>query len=213
MSIQKQKQPSDELHYAELSSISLSRNFIPGTSESSGISTHAGNYGSNSATLPVKPPAYDYFNEPTVYAQIDHFKTMPNNCGMQSTSSTSMLNCNNSNSVTTTTTMIPSMTGHHQMAHYMSNAVPIVNKTTSPHYDITDATNIERCGNGTLSNSNTMTLSSIQSPTSSQTSYQNHNNQQQSQSQSLTASASKQFSKEIVTIRTPLLYSQQESCV
>lgn len=26
-------------------------------------------------SLPKKPPAYDYFDEPTIYAQIDHYKT------------------------------------------------------------------------------------------------------------------------------------------
>lgn len=162
----------------------------------------AGSYGSNSATLPAKPPAYDYFNEPTVYAQIDHLKSLPNCGAMQSTSP--MMNCSSASA----TTIAPSMVAHHQINNFMSNTVPAVSSATSPHYDASDGASVGR-GNGTLSNSNTMTLS----PTSSQTSYQNHNNQQQSQSQPHLANASKQFSREIVTIRTPLLYSQQESCV
>lgn len=121
-------------------------------------------------TLPKKPPAYDYFNEPTVYAQIDHFKTMPIQSKMTNSSS-------NSN---------------------MPNAVPAYqSQNTSAQYQ--QQPSIE--SGGTLSNSNTLIISSTPSPLS----YQNHNQ--------ITTTSSKPFSREIVTIRTPLLYTQQESCV
>lgn len=52
-----QQAVGDELHYAELS-IAMPR-CLPG----------------DTSSLSKKPPAYDYFDEPTIYAQIDHYKS------------------------------------------------------------------------------------------------------------------------------------------
>lgn len=185
ISLVSQQQP-DELHYAELS-ISLSRNYNTSSSKSVTTTTTA-NYdtlGANSTTLPKKPPAYDYFNEPTVYAQIDHFKTLPS----ATAPSTSMASSTSASKIT-------------------SNAYQMSAPTHQPqHVDNSPNVGQNSCGgsNGTLSNSNTLTFSSIQSPSSSTASYQTHNQ--------YTTTSSKPFSREIVTIRTPLLYTQQESCV
>lgn len=196
-----QHHPSEELHYAELSSISLARGATtdtPSTAQSTNF---------NASTLPKKPPAYDYFVEPTVYAQIDHFKTIARTEPTQSTS-TLLTNCNRPS--TTITTMSPTknpLTAHHPtyQTHLVTSA-----SATSPFYDVGDTASHDR-SNGSLNNSNTMTLLSIQSPTTPSTSYQKQNNQSPTQQPQNTTS--KSFSREIVTIRTPLLYSQQESCV
>lgn len=123
--------------------------------------------------MPKKPPAYDYFNEPTVYAQIDHFKTMPIQSSQMTSSSSN-----------------PTMP--------VASAYQSQNASAQQPYQQQPST---ECG-GTLSNSNTLIISSTPSPLS----YQNHN-------QHNTTTSSKPFSREIVTIRTPLLYTQQESCV
>lgn len=81
-----------------------------------------------------KPPAYDYFDEPTIYAQIDHYKTISSTGGGGGGGGTP------------------------------SSQPPSV-----------------------ISPSSTISTS-LQYP-------------------------SKPFSREIVTIRTPLIYTQQESCV
>lgn len=100
-------QSGDELHYAELA---ISRNNATGSglsSSSKQISATAivstatatvapaaptGNYEikytDTKNTLPNKPPAYDYFKEPTVYAQIDHFKTLQHKTHSPSSSQT-----------------------------------------------------------------------------------------------------------------------------
>lgn len=109
------QQQTDELHYAELS-ITMPRNNVV-TSDTSNLSAK-------------KPPAYDYFDEPTIYAQIDHYKTISSTGGGGGTPSSQ-----------------PSV----------------------------------------ISPSSTISTS-LQYP-------------------------SKPFSREIVTIRTPLIYTQQESCV
>ncbi|KAG4069528.1 hypothetical protein HA402_006894, partial [Bradysia odoriphaga] len=108
---------TDELHYAELS-ITMPRNNVV-TSDTSNLSAK-------------KPPAYDYFDEPTIYAQIDHYKTISSTGG----------------------------------------------------------------GGGGTPSSQPPSVISPSSTISTSLQY-----------------PSKPFSREIVTIRTPLIYTQQESCV
>lgn len=187
-----QANSSNDVHYAELS---LSRNNTTISSAKSAnkqvtkasTSSATGNYDiyiNTKYALTEKPPAYDYFKEPTVYAQIDHFKTM------QHKSNSSL-----------------------QYSSDHTYNTRINNDCSGNESDV----NSNACTNGTLSNSNTLTFSSIQLPSSSNVFY-NSNNQAQTPQQSLTATTtttatSKQYSREIVTIRTPLLFSQQESCV
>lgn len=186
-------QSGDELHYAELA---ISRN----GATSSGISSSSkqitaapptGNYEikytDTKNTLPNKPPAYDYFKEPTVYAQIDHFKTMQHksHAAKQPVSPATMTNSASASNAYQL---------HHQNATQASNPY-YQQQQAQPHSQL-------QYGSGTLSNSNTLTFSN-QSPSS----------QSQQSQLSLATNTSKQYSREIVTIRTPLLCSQQESCV
>lgn len=171
----------------------------------SGTGTNYDIYTDTKGTLPKKPPAYDYFKEPTVYAQIDHFKTM------QHKNSNSHASAQQQSHITTMPNSA-SASNAYQM-HHSTNIVPSASNATNqsnPYYQqqqqqiqsplqYGSGTALNNSNiNGTLSNSNTLTFSSIQSPS------------QPPQSLSTT---SKQYSREIVTIRTPLLCSQQESCV
>lgn len=166
-------------------------------------------------TLPKNPPAYDYFNkESTVYAQIDHFKTLQHKSNSAATMPSTAL----PNSA--------SASNAYQLHHQQPIGQPY--QSTSPYQSQVQANLQLQCGsdtnyntrisnnnsgsNGTLSNSNTLTFSSIQSPSSSNVFYNNATNTAQPQ-QSVATTTSKQYSREIVTIRTPLLCSQQESCV
>lgn len=228
---QHQHQP-DELHYAELSSITISRNYKSNAAHTSsgggGGSTSSSCTGTSSnpnnaamvggpngnfdiftdklgqnKSLPKKPPAYDYFNEPTVYAQIDHFKTMPSNVhhtashssivgaiASSSSNSPAAANCGH-NAGVAGIGIGGGITASSSTLTKKSPSNVTVSAYQMPH-------------SLQLSNSNTLTFSSIQSPTSSNASYQN---------QATSTTSTKPFSREIVTIRTPLLYTQQESCV
>lgn len=160
---QQHPHPGDELHYAELS-ITIPRHpphppLLPPPSVA-GVSYHHPTYtmplaGSGAdastvltSTLPRKPPAYDYFDEPTIYAQIDHYKSPTQ--GTNSATGTA--------SATATSSTTPASSS----------------AATSPF--------------PTVISSPSSTISTSLYP-------------------------AKPFSREIVTIRTPLMYTQQESCV
>lgn len=248
---------ADELHYAELaisrncatgSGISLSNKQISTTTTTMTTMTSSGasatgnyeiKYTDTKNTLPNKPPAYDYFKEPTVYAQIDHFKTLQHKSMaskvMPSSSSSSMTNSasasnayqlHHQNATGTATTI------HQSNQYYQQQAQPHpqLQYGSDSNYNMRNSNNSMASGgsgvalnnsasNGTLSNSNTLTFSnqSIQSPSSTSTVYYSGNQPQQTQQPpqplATVANTSKQYSREIVTIRTPLLCSQQESCV
>ncbi|XP_031621517.1 synaptogenesis protein syg-2 [Contarinia nasturtii] len=232
----------DELHYAELaisrnsatgSGISLSKQTAssappPPPLPSSSTGNYDIKYTDTKNTLPNKPPAYDYFKEPTVYAQIDHFKTMQHKSHAPSSSSMMINSASASNAYQL----------HHQNATQTHQSNQYYQQQAQPHpqlqygsdcsYSMRNNSNNSMgsgsgaalnnsASNGTLSNSNTLTFSnqSIQSPSSSSTVYYSGNQAQASQQSqhALTTNTSKQYSREIVTIRTPLLCSQQESCV
>lgn len=246
-------QSGDELHYAELA---ISRNNATGSgisSSSKQISATAtvstatvapaaptGNYEikytDTKNTLPNKPPAYDYFKEPTVYAQIDHFKTLQHKTHSPSSSMT--MSMSNSASASNAYQLHHSNVPHPNNQYHQQPPQMQLQQQAQPHsqlqygsdnsYNMRNSSNnsmgsgsghaLNNSGsNGTLSNSNTLTFSnqSIQSPSSSSTVYYSGNpaQSQQQQQQALTNNTSKQYSREIVTIRTPLLCSQQESCV
>lgn len=223
---------ADELHYAELaiarnsatgSGISLSSKQISAT-----VAPATGNYEikytDTKNTLSNKPPAYDYFKEPTVYAQIDHFKTMQHkpHAAASSSSTSSMTN---SASASNAYQMHNQNATQQSSQYYQQQAQPQsqLQYGSDSSYNMRNSNNSMGSGsgpalnnsgsNGTLSNSNTLTFSnqSIQSPSSSSTVYYSGG---AAQSQPAHATnTSKQYSREIVTIRTPLLCSQQESCV
>lgn len=168
-------------------------------------------YTDTKATLPKKQPAYDYFKEPTVYAQIDHFKTMQHKSSSHAsahqqphmTTMPSSASASNAYQMHHSTNIIPTTASSAAIgaaatavAHQPNQYYQQQNQSQLQYGSGTALNNSNN--NGTLSNSNTLTFSSIQSPS------------QPPQSLSTT---SKQYSREIVTIRTPLLCSQQESCV
>lgn len=226
-------QQPDELHYAELS-IAMPRNY--GTASggvalgASGVSGGvAGGINSGPMLGPndpllannMNPPAYDYFNEPTVYAQIDHFKTMPmgnRNPAMhhQMTVVTSPIG-----TVLTPTGFHPGQHPSHHAQHAMMQMPP-----SAQQMHAMDCMAIVNA-NAAAAALSTQTLK--QSPSSYQTIVAAANHPHQMQGTTVTgmatmpgnavtptATATAQtnpYSREIVTVRTPLLYTQQESCV
>lgn len=110
-----------------------------------------------------QPPAYDYFHEPTVYAQIDPYKTISSTGTIKSTHSTG---------------------GSGTSQQPAGGFITTTSSGSTPYQSPVPPTNQQSI-----------------SPASS----------------SLSATLphpSKQFSsREIVTIRTPLMFTQQESCV
>lgn len=209
-------QQPDELHYAELS-IAMPRNY--GTASGGGaLGAGIGGggvcginngpiLGSNDPLLAnsMSPPAYDYFNEPTVYAQIDHFKTMPmsnRNPAMhhQMTVVTSPIG-----TVLTPTGFHPGqipLTHSHHAQHALMQMPP-----SSQQMHAMDCMAIAN-SNATAAALSTQTLK--QSPSS----YQAIVAAGMATTPTATATAqTNPYSREIVTVRTPLLYTQQESCV
>lgn len=212
---------------------------VTASTSSSGV-TATGNYdikftdGKNQ--LPNKPPAYDYFKEPTVYAQIDHFKTMQHKSHTPPSAAMSMPNsasASNAYQLHHQNLVAHPNSQYYQQQQQQQQAQPHsqLQYGSDSNYSMRNISNNGSTGsgighplnnsgsNGTLSNSNTLTFSnqSIQSPSSSSTVYHSGNpaaqSQQQQQQMPLANNTSKQYSREIVTIRTPLLCSQQESCV
>lgn len=170
-----QQAVGDELHYAELSIAMQPRSSAANVNLLSGGSVHpplmvGGGLGhhhqqhqplpppppsnhhhilpGDSSSLPRKPPAYDYFDEPTIYAQIDHYKTL------------------------STATV--------QQLHQQQQQSTIINGAMSPTSYAATTTATSPASSSTVSTS---------------------------------LYPSKTHSREIVTIRTPLIYTQQESCV
>lgn len=173
----------------------------------------------------MHPPAYDYFNEPTVYAQIDHFKTLP------------LANRNPSlhHQMTVVTSPIGTVitpTGFHPgqipltHAHHAQHAAMM--QMQPPQMHAMDCMAIvSGSSNAPTTALNTQTLK--QSPSSYQTivATANHPHQMHTTvggvapmpgtgTMVVTPTGTAQtnpYSREIVTVRTPLLYTQQESCV
>lgn len=173
-------------------------------------------YTDSKNTLPKNPPAYDYYSkEATVYAQIDHFKTLQHKSNSSSSVPPAMLpsSASASNAYQLHHQQQQQQQQPYQTSPYQSQGQPNLQLQYGGDTNYNMRINNNSSGsNGTLSNSNTLTFSSIQSPSSSNVFYNNSANSAQSQ-QSMATATSKQYSKEIVTIRTPLLCSQQESCV
>lgn len=196
------------------------------------------------------PPSYDYFEEPTIYAQIDHYKTT-NTSASNSSSISPFPPCISSPaSQGTPSTVSPGTVqmytlpshpgGYHTLPHnhqtqnvpphsstsmmqMMANAQPTCSVSSSSG---TSASNTAY-HHGTLpmppsyqqhqqlhqihpnssaplgqilvsSNSSGLATAAVTSPTSSLSGL---------------SAVGKSYSREIVTVRTPLMYSQQESCV
>ncbi|XP_065369679.1 uncharacterized protein side-VI [Calliphora vicina] len=196
------------------------------------------------------PPSYDYFEEPTIYAQIDHYKTT-NTSASNSSSVSPFPPCISSPaSQGTPSTVSPGTVqmytlpshpgGYHTLPHnHQTQNVPPHSSTSMMQM----MANAQPTCSG--SSSSTTSASAYHHGTLPMPpSYQQHQQQQQlhqvhpnsaqlgqilvsSNSSGLATAAvtsptssisglsavGKSYSREIVTVRTPLMYSQQESCV
>lgn len=208
----------DELHYAELS-ITMPRNYASGGSGGAMICQPG------VSTAGIDPPAYEYFVEPTVYAQIDHFKTMPR--GTMVTSPAGHIITPSSSyqgpmasmphhTMAAHTLAHPSH--HHQMAMHMQQSHPQQQQQQQQHIQLQQTGAYATAGGGHGPGASVILK---QSPTTYQT-IVNHTPHQTQLGVAGTpvgtaataATAQNPYgSREIVTVRTPLLYSQQESCV
>lgn len=143
-------------------------------------------------TLPKNPPAYDYFNEPKVYAQIDHFKTM------------SMANRNQPTIVSPSGAILTPSGYPSQISFAHTYSHPL---QTLPFCQASPVDCIAIGNNPAI-------VPTITTPQLKQSPSLYQANAGHSQHAMVAAAtAASQFSREIVTVRTPLLYTQQESCV
>ncbi|XP_055546897.1 synaptogenesis protein syg-2 isoform X2 [Wyeomyia smithii] len=174
---------SNEVHYAELALA------IPHDDNSNK------NHLNHLKKLPP-PPAYNYFDEPTIYAQIDH----------------------GSGFKTTSTSAFPLISPASQVP-----AQPVLNQSQltlqlqhQDHQSQQQQQQQQQHTPASLPNHHQQTT-----PTSLQQLHQLHHQQQQQQQQQpqqqqqqqQLPNNNKQYLREIVTVRTPLAFSQQESCV
>ncbi|XP_058988290.1 uncharacterized protein LOC101894825 [Musca domestica] len=203
------------------------------------------------------PPSYDYFEEPTIYAQIDHYKNA--NASASNSSSVSpfppCISSPNSQGTPSTVspgtvqmyTLPPHPGGYHTLPHnhHQQNVPPHSSTTASMMQMMGNAQNSSAAAAGASSSTGgPYHHGTLPMPPS----YQQHQQQQQQQQQmhlqqlpspplgqvlvssnssglataAVTSPSSsisglsavgKSYSREIVTVRTPLMYSQQESCV
>lgn len=206
------------------------------------------------------PPSYDYFEEPTIYAQIDHYKTTTNTSASNSSSVSPFPPCISSPaSQGTPSTVSPGTVqmytlpshpgGYHTLPHnHQTQNVP-PHSSTSMMQMMANSQQQQTaiCSAGSSSSSTSATAAGAASSYHHGTlpmppSYQQHQQLHQqvhatsaplgqilvsSNSSGLATAAvtsptssisglsavSKSYSREIVTVRTPLMYSQQESCV
>lgn len=198
-------------------------------------SSSSGSGGGTGGTLSRKPPTYDYFEEPTIYAQIDPYKTT-----QQTTSSTSTTSpyaqCISSPSAShgTPSTVSPGAVaamympqhpgGYHTLPHQQQHQqIPqqhyhhqygTISSSSSSHYQQGSGSGHYHHTGGTtmpppppphpskqipiIPTTGIVAATTLTSPSSSIPGL---------------GAIGKSYSREIVTVRTPLMYSQQESCV
>lgn len=195
----------------------------------SASSSSGGVGGAGGGTLSRKPPTYDYFEEPTIYAQIDPYKTT-----QQPTSTTSpYAQCISSPSAShgTPSTVSPGAVaamympqhpgGYHTLPHqqqhqqlpqqHYHHQYGTISSSSSSHYQ--QGSGHYHHPGGTMPppppphpskqipmipTTGIVAATTLTSPSSSIPGL---------------GAIGKSYSREIVTVRTPLMYSQQESCV
>lgn len=167
---------------------------------------------------PPPPPAYSmgaYFDDPTIYAQIDH-------CNFSKSSTANLLGSSgqslNNGSIKTVGSSIGGglmMTENSQFNQLISPLTHTPSSTLSNQTMLISGNSIG--SSGCISNSGTMSLTSSTTPTATFTSLAGTTSQYPSSNyhtQTLPLpSANKQFLRDIVTVKTPLSFSEQESCV
>lgn len=230
--------PQDELHYAELSinaatKVTTVSNDLNGTGTLTKKIHQSSSSGSGGGgTLSRKPPTYDYFEEPTIYAQIDPYKTQQTT----TTSTTSpYAQCISSPSASqgTPSTVSPGAVaamympqhpgGYHTLPHQQQQHQPLpqqqhyhhqygtISSSSASHYQ--QGSGHYHHPGGTIPppppphpskqiamvpTTGIVAATTLTSPSSSIPGL---------------GAIGKSYSREIVTVRTPLMYSQQESCV
>ncbi|XP_065081716.1 synaptogenesis protein syg-2 [Ochlerotatus camptorhynchus] len=172
---------SNEVHYAELALA------IPHDDSSNK------NHLNHLKKLPP-PPAYNYFDEPTIYAQIDHggsnYKT--------STSPFPLISPVSQQQGPTQQQQQQQSLNQSQLTLQLQQQLPTDHHSHSQQHTPTSLQNHHQ----------QHTPTSLQQPPPQ---LQLHQQQQQQQQQ--LPNNNKQYLREIVTVRTPLAFSQQESCV
>jgi hypothetical protein len=163
----------------------------------------------NHTKKPPPPPAYSaYFDDPTIYAQIDH-------CNFSSKSSTANLlgasgqSLNNGSLKTVGSSLMMTEQSSTQFNQLMSP-----HTTHTPQSSTLSNQTMLISGNsigssGCISNSATSST-----PTATFTSISEYpSSNYHTQTLPLPTANNKQFLRDIVTVKTPLSFSEQESCV
>lgn len=172
----------------------------------------------NHTKKPPPPPAYSaYFDDPTIYAQIDH-------CNFSKSSTANLLGSSgqslNNGSVKTVGSLGGSLMMTEQNSQFNQALSPLTHTPSSTLSNQTMLISGNSIGSsGCISNSGTLSLTSSTTPTATFTSIsagtmsQYPSSNYHTQTLPLPSSANKQFLRDIVTVKTPLSFSEQESCV
>lgn len=166
---------------------------------------------------PPPPPAYSaYFDDPTIYAQIDH-------CNFSKSSTANLLGSSgqslNNGSLKTVGSLGGSLMVTEQNTQFNQALSPLTQTPSSTISNQTMLISGNSIGSsGCISNSGTLSLTSSTTPTATFTSISAGTASQYPSSNYHTQtlplpSANKQFLRDIVTVKTPLSFSEQESCV
>lgn len=170
----------------------------------------------NHTKKPPPPPAYSaYFDDPTIYAQIDH-------CNLNKSSTLNLLgssgqNLNNGSIKTVGSGVGGSLMVTEQNSQYNQLISPL---THAPSSTLSNQTilisGLSNGSSGCLNNSGTLPLMSTPTSTATFTSISSGTTSQYPSNNYQTLplpSVNKQFLRDIVAVKTPLSFSEQESCV
>jgi hypothetical protein len=169
----------------------------------------------NNTKKPPAPPAYSYFDDPTIYAQIDH-------CNFSKSSTANLLgssgqSLNNGSLKTVGSSVGGSLMITEQNSQFNQLISPLTHTPSSTLSNQTMLISANSIGSsGCISNSGTLSLTSSATPTATFTSISAGTTSQYPSSNYQTLplpAANKQFLRDVVTVKTPLSFSEQESCV
>jgi hypothetical protein len=166
----------------------------------------------NHSKKPPPPPAYSaYFDDPTIYAQIDH-------CNFSKSSTANLLGSSGQSLNNGSLKTVGSVGGSLMMTEPNTQFNQVLSPLThTPSSTLSNQTML--ISGNSIGSSGTLSLSSSTTPTATFTSISAGTTSQYPSSNYHTQtlplpSANKQFLREIVTAKTPCLsFSEQESCV
>uniref|UniRef100_A0A182KDG9 Uncharacterized protein n=1 Tax=Anopheles christyi TaxID=43041 RepID=A0A182KDG9_9DIPT len=202
------EQSANEVHYAELALA------IP--HDDTGGKTHLNNHLNK---LPP-PPAYNYFDEPTIYAQIDHGGSFKTVVPPPSSHPSSTLAVGSIGSAGNSFPLISPVSQQQQQHHHHPLTLQLQQDATQPASSLN-----QHHAPHTPHTPTTASLLQLSQPLGqhqgaavlAHSPLQLSHTLPQSPSTSLPCAngsgSGKQYLREIVTVRTPLAFSQQESCV